>query len=186
MRLTFRSSATALFALVVATACAKSAPETSPAPQAEPAVAAAAEGASVCAPKGYITENIETRFGDLFTSKDPKSESRRKGMKITRLKFTRVSTLNDDATCARAVHALASREPAAAAALGGARGGRRRAAKATDPSTRPVKPAVGGVLAIVKIGPYYVVQDAAQRPNQAQGVATYVLDGGMKVRGVFR
>ena len=115
----FRSRTTALFALVVATACATSDPDVSPSP--EPAVASA-PGASVCAPKGYITENIETAYADLFTANDAKSVSRRKGMKIERLKLARISTVDDEATCARAVHALAPREPAAAAALGGARG----------------------------------------------------------------
>ena len=182
-----RSRLTALLAVVVATACAKSAPEVAPdgAPAA-PAVAEGADGASVCAPKGYITENIETTYADLFTANDAKSVSRRKGMKIERLKLARVSTVDDESTCARAVQALAPREPAAARALAGARSGRARAAKATDPSTRPVRPAAGGVLAVVKVGPYYVVQDATPRPNQTGGAKTYVLDGAMKVRGVFQ
>ena len=178
-----RSEATVLLALVVATACAKSDPDVDPTPAV--AVADAAPGTSVCAPKGYITENIETTYADLFTANDAKSVSRRKGMKIERLKLARISTVDDERTCARAVHALAAREPAAAAALG-ARSSRARAAKATDPSTRPVKPAAGGVLAIVRVGPYYVVQDATPRPNQTGGAKTYVLDGSMKVRGVFQ
>lgn len=197
---------------LAATACGgRAAPETAPEPAAAAAPAVVAEAgdarASVCAPSGLITENMRTRFGDLFTASDTVSVRRRRGMKIARLRSAPVSTVTDDRVCVRAVRSLAGREPAAARALGDAptaaanetqgmaraggsaarRGSRRPAAagRAATSATRPVRPAPGGVLAIVKVGRYYLVQDAMPRPN-AGSAPTYVLDAAMRLKGVIR
>jgi hypothetical protein len=177
-----RAAAARLGALVLLAACGPKAAETAPDAAPEPAVAAASPTrASVCAPSGYLTENIVTRFGDVFTSGDSASVRRRRGMKVARLRTAPTATVADETLCARVVRAIAPREPAAAKALGRQARGPKASAAA-----RPVRPAAGGVLAVVKVGPYYLAQDATPRPNEARSAPTYVLDGSMRLKGVFQ